>query len=629
MYKFIFTIFLLLPIFCFSKTPSKITLHVSSWADSKGEIEADKKILQEFMKTHANVRVFYEPILAFQAYEQKILSSIVANAPPDVFLLDSKIIPSFINKNILVDLMPFVQKQGIDLSIYFPNVLAIAERDSSLFAFPKDFTPLVISYNKKLFDRASIPYPAANWTWNDFILIAQKLTQDTDGDGNTDQFGTLIPNAFYYWITFVWMNGGDVLSPDGRQAIEYFNSPETESALQFIIDLHQQYRVSPNTGSYGQTERAGLTNTLFMSNRIAMCIDGHWSLTRYLPYLKTGELDTGVAPLPSPRNKPRVNVMYESGWCVPKNTPYPELAVELAAFLAGEKASRVRSKLGLAIPAVKSVATEQAANDSLGLEKVFFEEIPYCRQPWGTLVERFTELELIFQDAFDEVLINNKPIHPTFTNYAKQIDDKLEQIRSLKSFQVGTLKGNREVLNFLLGVCAITLALGFYGLFITKEKKGTSTRKFERLKTLKGFTFLLPSFVHLLIFFITPIAFAFYLSVHRWEIIVPNKPFIGAENFIEMFGDPLFWNALKNTLLFSVNVPVGMVFALTVAVMLNQKIKGVNILRTLYFLPSVSSFVAVALVWRFLYEPNFGLANYLLNILSLPQSQWLNSPNTA
>lgn len=419
------------------------------------------------MNKHPNVEIFYEPTISFQTYEQKILTSIVAGSPPDVFLLDSKIIPSFIKKGVLIDLMPYVQRLGIDLNTYFPNVLRIAQRKSSLNVFPKDFTPLVISFNKKLFDQEGMPYPRSDWTWEDFLATAQRLTKDTDGDGKLDQFGAMVPNAFYYWIPFVWMNGGDVLSSDGRRASGYFNSPATEKALQFVINLQRKYKVSPYTGSHGQSERSGLINSLFFSNRIGMRIDGHWSLTRYLPFIKSGELDIGVAPLPYPKTGKKVNVMYEAGWCVPKNTSYPELAVELAAFLSDETACRIRSELGLAIPAVKSVAAEQAAKDSLGIEQVFVEEVQYCRQPWGTLVERFSELELIFQDAVDDVLINGKPIHESFTRYAIRVDAKLNQIWSLKSFKLGILKGHTEILNFLFGVCAVALAFGLYGIFMT------------------------------------------------------------------------------------------------------------------------------------------------------------------
>lgn len=610
----------LLALFLPPRLSAQIKLYVSSWADSKGEIAADENIVAEFMRLHPGVEVSYEPALQFHAYEQKIITNIVAGAPPDVFLLDSKIMPSFINKGVLLDLMPYVATLGLDLNIYFPNVLAIAQRDSALYAFPKDFTPMVISFNKKLFREMGIAPPEANWTWEDFLAIAQKLTRDTDNDGRLDQFGAIMPNTYYSWITLVWTFGGDVLDPTGRRASGFFDSRATEAALQFFVDLHDKYQVAPNTGAHGQSNRSGVAHSLFMSNHVGMRIDGHWNLVRYLPFMQSGELELGVAPLPS-HNGRKVNVMYESGWCVPRNTKHPELAAALAAFLSGEYACRARSALALALPAVKSVAAEQAARDTLGIEQVFFDEVQHCRQPWGTRVERFTELELLFQDALDETLVNHRPLHESLTQYAKRIDAKLEQIHASQSGTLTPLTGNAEILRFLYGVAAITFALALLGVALTRGR--------QRSLAIKGFLFLLPSAAHLIVFLLTPIAFALYLSVHDWEVIVPQKTFVGLKNFGEMFGDDLFWNALKNTLVYSLNVPLCMVLALAVAVMLHQKLRGVNLLRTLYFLPSVSSFVAIALVWRLLYEPNFGMANYILQTLGLPQSQWLNAPSTA
>lgn len=611
---------LLALIFIPQKTFAQTKLYVSSWADSKGEIAADENIVAEFMRLHPDVEVFYEPALQFQAYEQKIIMSIVTGAPPDVFLLDSKIMPSFINKGVLIDLMPYVRRLGLDLEIYFPNVLAIAQRDSSLFAFPKDFTPMVITFNKKLFKQNGLAFPQASWTWDDFLAVAQKLTRDTDRDGRIEQYGAIMPNTYYSWITLVWTCGGDVLDPLGRRASGFFDSRETEAALQFLVDLHDKYQVVPNTGAHGQSNRSGVAHSLFMSNRVGMRLDGHWNIVRYLPFMQSRELEIGVAPLPS-HNGQKVNVMYESGWCVPRNTKHPELAAKLAAFLSGEYACRARSELGLALPAVRSVASEQAARDTLGIEQVFFDEVQYCRQPWGTRVERFTELELLFQDALDETLVNRQPLRASLARYAERIDAKLAQISASATTALPPLAGNKEILRFLYGVCAATFGVALLGLALTKAR--------ERAAMMKGLFFLLPSALHLVIFLLTPIAFALYLSVHDWEVIVPQKTFVGMKNFGEMFGDALFWNALKNTLVYSLNVPVCMMLALGVAVLLHQKLRGVNLLRTLYFLPSVSSLVAIALVWRLLYEPNFGLANFILSTLGLSQSQWLNAPSTA
>jgi len=515
-------------------------------------------------------------------------------------------------------------KQGIDLQKYFPNVLAIALRtegeDSTLYALPKDFTPLVMYYNKKLFDRDRLPYPSANWTWDEYLRLSKKLTKDLDGDGKPDQFGTVFVNFSYYWIPYVWQLGADILRSDGKRASGYFNAPRTEEALQHLIDLRNKDRVAPDLGAHAQVRQTQAFRGLFTSGKIAMIVSGHWALQQYKPYMESGNIDLGVVPLPLLAGGKKVNVMYESGFAVPVTTKHPELAVELAAFLAGEYANRTRSKTLLAIPAVKSVAEEQARSDLYGLERVFYEEVPFCRQPWGSVVERFNEIEQFLNDAVDDVMLNGRDIHEAFTDYAGRIDERLEQIHSTGVMKFEPLKGNPDILRFLLGVVGGITAAGVGGIILSKK---------NRRAALQGLMFLLPSALHLVVFLLTPIVFAFYLGFHRWDLIVPQKPFVGLANFSEIFSDPLFYNALKNTFLFTMNVPVTMALALLVAILLNRKFRGANLLRTLYFLPSVSSLIAVSIIWMWIYSPQFGLANHLLSYLGIPAQPWLSSSGTA
>ncbi|MFQ6093401.1 MAG: carbohydrate ABC transporter permease [bacterium] len=144
-----------------------------------------------------------------------------------------------------------------------------------------------------------------------------------------------------------------------------------------------------------------------------------------------------------------------------------------------------------------------------------------------------------------------------------------------------------------------------------------------------GYLFIGPSFLHLLLFFLGPMVFILYLAFHRWNIVDPVKPFVGLKNFYDLFHDDLFWGALKNTVVYTLHVPVAMVISLGVAVLLSQKVKGVTWWRTLFFLPAVSSYVAIAMVWQWIYHPHFGLINHLLGFLGLGPYPWLTSPATA
>lgn len=546
-----------------------------------------------------------------------------------MFLLDSKSVPSFTNKHVLLDLNKYVDKLNIDTTQWFSNVTNIARRDSGLYAFPKGFTPMMIYYNKKLFDEANIPYPEFDWTRDDYLRIARTLTVDENNDGTPDQYGATFINYFYNWIPWIWSGGGDVIDPAGLEATGYLNSPETESTFQFLIDIRKKYNAAPDVGTWAQSGKTGTLRALFYNNKIGMVLDGHWRIPGMLKYMDKShpefdpnyELNLGIVGVPKGPGGKKVNVMYESGWCVPVNVEHPEEAVKLAAFMSGEYASRIRSASKLEISANKKVAYEVVEQDKYGFEAEFLKEVPYCRQPWGSKIERFTEIEKVLQDAVDEVMLNDEPMHATMTRYAKTIDSKLFNIRENANFEFKEIEEHSEIIKFLIGVALLIFIIM---LFLYYRAKG---KERHQLKT--GVFFLTPSLIHLIVFIFTPIVFAAYLSFHRWDIVVPDKPFVGLDNFKELFTDPSFWNALKNTFIYTLNVPLTMSISLAVALMMHKKLKGIGFLRTLYFLPTVTSFVAISLVWMWIYNPSYGVANYFLDIVGLPPLQWLNSTQTA
>ncbi len=606
-----------LPSFAFSN--EKIVLRVANWGNAE-EVQLEERIVSTFMRRNPDIEIQIESIPS--NYREKILTSIAAGTVADVFLLDSPIIPALLNKDVLIDLMPHLDDLSVDLGSYFPNVLGIFRRENAVYAFPKDFTPLVIYYNKRMFIEEGIPFPGEQWTWDDYLAVAKKLTKDTDGDGTVDRFGTVFSNYLYLWQPFVWMAGGDIIDPEGASASGYFNSRNTERALQFLIDLRRKHKVSPHDALLSGISGGdvGIAMGMFDSGVIGMFSSGHWRLVSLKKHMESGELDVGVAPLPVPEGGEKANVIYAAGWCVPKMTRYPELAVKLAAFLASEEAALMRSEYGIGIPALKDVAREQVEADPYGVEEVFIRETDYGRQSWGTRIDEFSRIEKITQEAVEEVLIGGRDIHDAFTEAAVRIDDELALFAQLTD-EATELKGNREIIQFLLIVTALAAILFFVGAMIVRGP--------ERSQLLKGYSFIAPSFVVLLIFIVTPIVFSLYLSFHRWNVVSAAKPFVGFDNFVRLFHDRYFWNAFKNTAIYSLHVPVGMVISLAIALLMNRRMRGVTFLRTLFFLPSISSFVAIALVWKWMYHPQFGLANFVLRILRLPQLSWLSEPSTA
>lgn len=147
-----------------------------------------------------------------------------------------------------------------------------------------------------------------------------------------------------------------------------------------------------------------------------------------------------------------------------------------------------------------------------------------------------------------------------------------------------------------------------------------------------AFFFLTPALSAIFIFFFLPVIAAFIISFTDFDIYTlgdfSTLRFIGFDNYIKLFQDDLFWTALQNTFLFVILAgPLSIAVSLTAAIMLNSKLtKFKSLFRLSYFIPVVTTLVAVAIVWRFIYHPNFGIINYVLSWFGIKPIDWLGSP---
>lgn len=143
-----------------------------------------------------------------------------------------------------------------------------------------------------------------------------------------------------------------------------------------------------------------------------------------------------------------------------------------------------------------------------------------------------------------------------------------------------------------------------------------------------GLAFAAPWLVGLLVFGLYPIVSSFYFSLCRYNIIRPPA-FIGLENYKILFTeDPLFWKSLWNTFyLTALGLPLQLSFALGAAMLLNMRVKGQSLFRTLTYLPTVVPAVATAILWVWILNPEYGLLNSMIAKIGLPTPGWLSDPN--
>jgi multiple sugar transport system permease protein len=141
-------------------------------------------------------------------------------------------------------------------------------------------------------------------------------------------------------------------------------------------------------------------------------------------------------------------------------------------------------------------------------------------------------------------------------------------------------------------------------------------------EAMAGYLFILPNFIGFLVFTLIPVALSLILSFVSWDMLSAPK-FVGLVNFTSLLGfhraggvlaanDPLFWKCLGNTMFLMIIIPVQIMASLALALVMNQKIRGISIFKTIYFLPTITNGVAICLLWAWIYNYDFGLLNGLI-----------------
>ncbi len=147
-----------------------------------------------------------------------------------------------------------------------------------------------------------------------------------------------------------------------------------------------------------------------------------------------------------------------------------------------------------------------------------------------------------------------------------------------------------------------------------------------------AYLFIAPGVILFSVFTLAALIFAFYLTFHRWSIIEPEKPYVGMQNYQDMINDERFIQSILNTAYFTgASIPLQMLIGLTLALLLNQPVWGRALFRTAYYLPVITPFVVSAILWKWLYNGQYGLFNFYLlktNLIDQPLL-WLSDKNLA
>jgi multiple sugar transport system substrate-binding protein len=345
---------------------AKVILRVGT-GDSGEGLNPHQQIIANFEDENPDILVQLEAV-AGRDYYTRLLTQIAANDAPDIMQIGDDAVPMFVGKGSFLPLDGFITgAYPLDTSIYLPGVLAPGQWEGKQWLLPKDFTPLGVYYNKKIFDEYGVEYPQDGWTWDNLLEKAQSLTKDVNGDGKTDLWGIQLTanwtTGFEYWVAAA---GGRLISEDGTQFVGFMDSPETIGAVQFYADLYNKYHVAPPSADFSLWAGG---NSEFDNGKAAMRIFGRWPQAGYK---NNPNIDLGVVGVPA--DQVRANILFWGGFGIYSGTKHPEEAWRFLSYYVGEQGSQVWKDW--AIPPVASVADEAGMTKD-PIEGVWIKELNY------------------------------------------------------------------------------------------------------------------------------------------------------------------------------------------------------------------------------------------------------------
>lgn len=380
-----------------------------------------EEFIPEFERLHPRIKVRLNASLGDTGYDAKLLTLIAGGIPPDVVHFTQVDYPYFAAKGLLLDVGALARPdKSFSLTDYFGPVLDGMRVQKRLYGLPSDFSTIVLFYNRELFDRANVSYPASSWTWDDFVKAARRLTIDKDKDGNPEQFGFVNQASYNRWPAWVWANGGEILDRSGKKCL--MDQPAAVQAMRFYTGLSTHLHVAPAAGQ-GTGQSA---DDLFASGRVAMICNSRYaykSMFNMIPF----KWDVAHPP----RQKRRATTLIWGCNSILRTTKHPKQCWEFLKFLSGREAALANIRSGNAIPAYKPIALAPGALKAQGAsrslpehDRVFLEAIDYARTaPTPVQFADYTEALTILDDAF----LGLRPVDEVCRDFARRTDQALKE----------------------------------------------------------------------------------------------------------------------------------------------------------------------------------------------------------
>lgn len=577
---------------------------------------------RKFEQENPGVKVVTQAI-PWDAAHEKLLTAVVGDLPPDVSQMGTTWMAEFATLKTLEPLEPYIaQSQTIQKDKFFEGSWNTNVVGQTVYGVPWYVDTRVLFYRKDLL--AEVGFNRAPQTWEEFKQASKLLTKDLNNDGKIDRYGVTLPARDWgVLLPFVWENGGDVFHPE---------SPEYEEALRYYASFFHE-----NLTPSGRAADMDIFQA-FRTGFYPMFISGPWMVELIAKELPDLEGKWGVSMMPA--KKKRTSFVGGSNLVMFRGSKDKEYAWKFIEFMSRTETQLEWHKLLKSLPSVKEAWKDPALSGHEMLN-VFGRQMEDTQAP--PTVPEWEQIANFINNRMEAVILGG-PSGVSISETLHALDREVNGV--LVKSSSGKISFNTFVKYFLLGL-VLLLGLGFTYYKLFKERKiDIDKRRYPRppksalfwvnlRKSIPGYFFITPAVVILTLFLFIPVILSFMISLTDWNIYGladrNQVNFVGLSNYYRVLQDKVFWKSLWNTLFFTgAGVPFTVIISLLCATALNEKIvRFKTFFRTAYFLPVVTTIVAVAVLWRWIYNPEYGILNFLLKSLSLPEFNWLSDPRTA
>ncbi|MNR90144.1 Cyclodextrin-binding protein precursor [compost metagenome] len=382
-------------------------LRFSTWG-SLDEIETLKPLLAEFERQNPDVPV--ELIHIPDAYPHKVRLMAASGKMPDVLFMESQILPGFANRDVLRDLGPFIEADAeLKRDDFYRPVMDAMSWKGTLYGIPRDLSNLVMFYNQRLFDEAGVPYPKPDWTYEDMVAKAKRLTHG-------DQFGVGFAPYPLYWLPYLWSDGGDLFDPARTRSI--LLESKSLAALKRYRDLRFTHGVAPTEAQVGNARMS----QLFAQGKLAMMVGGRWVVPGFRKKL---DFPWDVAPFPRGKAGSVVDAD-ASGWCISASSKQPEKAWRLIRFLASKPAISAFTESGLIVPSRPDVARSPAFQSGAPASSQVFLDVIASARPTPT-TPSYDEIQYELIDSLGPAWNGEVELEEALKPIVKRIDALLQE----------------------------------------------------------------------------------------------------------------------------------------------------------------------------------------------------------